>query len=141
MSAIGDGLEEGRLGSHGLLLAPRAHGSGVDAAGQIVQVPPGGGSEDLLQASHVGGSQGAHVVDPPALQNLCALVSHAPQRTHRQDVEEVPGGVGGHEEQSIGLGMGGGELGDELGGGNTNGGGHTDAPADLGADPLGDLDR
>ena len=138
LEAGGDGVEEGLLGPHRLLLPSGAHGPGVDAVGEVVQVAPGGLAQDLDQEAHIGGGQGAHVVDPPAGQGPGALVPHPPQGPHGQDVEEVPGGGGRDEQEAVRLGVGGGELGDEFGGGDAHGGGQAEPGPQFASDPSAD---
>lgn len=103
-----------------------------------MQVTPGGPAEDLLQVAHVSVRQRTHVLDPPPGQDLLSPRAHAPQGPDRQQVEEVLRGAGRHKKQPIGLGVGRGELGDELGGGDAHRGRNAHTTTDLGTDPPAD---
>ncbi len=100
-----------------------------------MQPLPGGDAEDAVErADRLCGERGDGV-DAVPVEPLARLVPHAPQRTDGQRVEEGHGLRAGHEEETVGLGVARGELGDELRGCDADGRRH----AELGADPAAQL--
>ena len=72
---------------------------------------------------------------------LLGALPHAPQCCHRQRMEEGDDRICGHDEQAVGLGLGGGEFGDELCGRDTDAAGDALLVVDACADELGDARR
>jgi hypothetical protein len=78
---------------------------------------------------------------PEPAQRLGGLLAHAPQRLHRQRVEELERPGGRHDQQPVGLAPGRGELGQELGRRDADGAGEGELGRDPGPDLPGDLGR
>ena len=118
-----------RAGSHAAL---------ITSPGQVRQVVAGGRSERATkhapgQVRDIG--DGAHT---ETVQLLLGARADAPQRPHRQRVQEGHDRIGGDQQHAIGLGMGAGDLRHELVGCPTHRAGDALLVEDPGTDEFGD---
>lgn len=67
--------------------------------------------------------------------------AHTPQPAHRQRMQKCQFPIRRHQEQSVGLGLLAGDLGEELSPGHSDGDGQADLLTHVGAQPRRDLDR
>ncbi len=99
----------------------------------------GGDAKELGEAREWGVGEVPDRVDPLPIKDRRGLSPDSPQCSNGQSVEEVDRGHVRDEEQAVRLGVRGGNLGDRLGGGNSDGCGQPDGFADTRADEAGDL--
>ncbi len=99
----------------------------------------GGHAKELGEARERGGGEVPNRVDALTVEDRCGLSADSPQCSNGQSVEEVDRGRLWDEEQAVGLGVRGGNLGDRLSGRDSDGCGQPDGFADTRADEASDL--
>ena len=129
---------EGVFGGDGLRGTVRLNGIVVDAAGKFVETHAVA-AKALLESGEVEGSDVAYRADVDFCQAARGYFAHAGNALDRERREEVEDLGGPDDEEAVGLAPVGGDLGEELVGGYSGGGGEVLFGADLLANGLGDF--
>ena len=118
------------------------HPARVAAPGQLVQVRCRAAAPSARCSVFAGTCARSPTVRSPSRSSGSSVFGpDAPQGAHRQRVQEVHDLGRADDEQPVGLGAGGGELGDELGAGDADRAGDALLVEDPGAEVLADLRR